>query len=121
MHGHIMTDGMMKRMSRLRPWVRVLAGRRTPGHGPGPVAESDGHGRFESRLVWIFGSPRSGSTWLLNMLVHPLAPAGRSAESELVTRQGGLGGSVEPEAIPVNEPYIPQHLTPPLFQDQAVS
>lgn len=29
-------------------------------------------GRFESRLVWVFGSPRSGSTWLLNMLGrHP--------------------------------------------------
>ena len=27
---------------------------------------------FESRLVWIFGSTRSGSTWLLRLLCHPL-------------------------------------------------
>lgn len=27
-----------------------------------------GPGRFESRIVWIFGSPRSGSTWLWTML-----------------------------------------------------
>jgi hypothetical protein len=26
--------------------------------------------RAEKRLVWIFGSPRSGSTWLLNLLAH---------------------------------------------------
>jgi hypothetical protein len=27
---------------------------------------------LESKLVWIFGSPRTGSTWLLEMLCHPL-------------------------------------------------
>src|SRR5438552_5888431 len=26
---------------------------------------------FESRLVWIMGAPRTGSTWLLRLLVHP--------------------------------------------------
>src|SRR5437588_12035043 len=34
------------------------------GRGP----ESFGAGDIESRLVWILGSPRSGSTWLLKML-----------------------------------------------------
>src|SRR5512144_1844024 len=29
---------------------------------------------LESRLVWIFGSPRSGSTWLLKMLAEARAP-----------------------------------------------
>ncbi len=29
---------------------------------------------LESRLVWIFGSPRTGSTWLLNMLAEARAP-----------------------------------------------
>jgi hypothetical protein len=29
---------------------------------------------LESRLVWIFGSPRSGSTWLLKMLAEAPAP-----------------------------------------------
>jgi hypothetical protein len=27
---------------------------------------------IERRLVWMFGSPRTGSTWLLEMLAHPL-------------------------------------------------
>ncbi len=27
---------------------------------------------FESRLVWIFGSPRTGSTWLSQLLIFPL-------------------------------------------------
>jgi hypothetical protein len=29
---------------------------------------------LESKLVWIWGSPRTGSTWLLEMLCHPLEP-----------------------------------------------
>jgi hypothetical protein len=27
---------------------------------------------IERKLVWMFGSPRTGSTWLLEMLAHPL-------------------------------------------------
>jgi len=26
---------------------------------------------FESRLAWILGAPRTGSTWLLRMVIHP--------------------------------------------------
>src|SRR5215212_9368239 len=26
---------------------------------------------FESRLAWILGAPRTGSTWLLRLLIHP--------------------------------------------------
>lgn len=48
------------------------------GIGPGPG--------FESRLVWIFGSPRSGSTWLLLTL-------------------GDLPG-----VVPLNEPLIGEFL-----------
>jgi hypothetical protein len=43
---------------------------------------------FESRLLWILGSPRSGSTWLLQL----------------------LGG--HPFVIPVNEPLIGWYLGP---------
>ena len=50
-----------------------------------------GPGRwFESRLAWIFGSPRSGSTWLLQTL-------------------GALPG-----VIPINEPLIGNYLAPVL-------
>jgi hypothetical protein len=70
---------------------------------------------LESRLVWIFGSPRSGSTWLLGLLVHPLIPAdGAVLGAEL--REAPDGG--RPCAVPINEPYIPQHLAPPLFTDR---
>jgi LPS sulfotransferase NodH len=44
--------------------------------------------RFEANLVWVLGSPRSGSTWMLKLL-----------ESH-------------PAVIPVNEPLIGWHLGP---------
>ncbi|HYH62924.1 MAG TPA: sulfotransferase [Solirubrobacterales bacterium] len=48
---------------------------------------------FESRTVWIFGSPRSGSTWLLGMLSnHPLV-------------------------VPMNEPTVGYHLSPFLHNE----
>jgi hypothetical protein len=69
---------------------------------------------LESRLVWMFGSPRSGTTWLLQLLVHALVPSG--------TSRFGVDRREDPDAgdlaaIPINEPYIPLHLTPPLFAD----
>lgn len=42
--------------------------------------------RLESRLVWIFGSPRSGSTWLLNLI------------------------AADPSVAKVDEPWIAGHL-----------
>jgi Sulfotransferase family len=48
---------------------------------------------LESRLVWQFGSPRSGSSWLLQMLGdHPLI-------------------------LPINEPLIGYHLSPFIAND----
>jgi hypothetical protein len=76
------------------------------------------HAAFESRLVWVFGSPRSGSTWLLQLLVHPLVPTDESALG--VDCRDAPDGDA-PQALPINEPYIPQHLTPPLFQTGVVS
>ncbi|MDQ1521010.1 MAG: hypothetical protein QOI55_2083, partial [Actinomycetota bacterium] len=43
---------------------------------------------FESRVVWVFGSPRSGSTWLLGLLAE------------------------HPAVVPVNEPLIGDYLAP---------
>jgi hypothetical protein len=63
---------------------------------------------LESKLVWIWGSPRTGSTWLLEMLCHPLK----------VNQEQPLGFSW-PEsfrgrapALPVDEFLISWHLVP---------
>jgi Sulfotransferase family len=47
-----------------------------------------GHRGFESRLLWLFGSPRSGSTWLLQLL------------------------SKHEAIVPINEPLIGGYLGP---------
>jgi hypothetical protein len=63
---------------------------------------------FESRLVWIFGSPRTGSTWLLHLLTFPLRlTTGRPSGSTMPRK-----APVRPLAVPINEPYLPNHLTP---------
>lgn len=64
---------------------------------------------LESRVVWILGGPRTGSTWLLDMLSHPLR-----ADPESPSGVGRWVGeaSAAPRVIPVNEPYIGVHLAP---------
>jgi hypothetical protein len=63
---------------------------------------------FESRLVWIFGSPRTGSTWLLRLLTFPLEPDVGSPCGSAMRRRS----RVRPAAVPIDEPYLPQHLSP---------
>lgn len=62
---------------------------------------------LESRLVWIWGSPRSGSTWLLRLLAHPLT----------VDDHAPLGFHQPPDSpqarlLPVNESFLTNHLAP---------
>jgi hypothetical protein len=64
---------------------------------------------LESRLVWIFGSPRSGSTWLLQLLCHPLVPDDREPTG---VRRLDAPDADAAFAIPINEPYTQQHLAP---------
>jgi hypothetical protein len=64
---------------------------------------------LEARLVWIFGSPRTGSTWLLRMLCHPhtldrTVPLG--FEPAPATAAPGLG------VLPVDELFFANHLAP---------
>ncbi len=61
----------------------------------------------ERRLVWIMGSPRTGSTWLLRLLCHPWG-VGRTPTGIDPSRFRPRGGNV----IPVNESYLPHHLGP---------
>jgi Sulfotransferase family len=84
---------------------RKWDGSRSPGAGVGFDAE-----RFESRLVWIFGSTRSGSTWLLRLLCHPLL---LEREEGLGFRLPGASGDGPPiDALPVNEFLLGHHLAP---------
>ena len=65
---------------------------------------------FESRLVWIFGATRTGSTWLLRLLCHPLT----------LDPKDGLGFSLPDiasggppiDVLPVNEFLLGHHLAP---------
>lgn len=69
---------------------------------------------LESRLAWLWGSPRSGSSWLLEQLCHPLEPHVRAPAG---FRPAAAAGSTEApaagyDAIPVDEPFIANHLAP---------
>jgi Sulfotransferase family len=66
-------------------------------------------------MVWIFGSPRTGSTWLLELLAHPLLleardPLGFRAPARLARPV---------DLVPVNESLLPTHLMPPQPEDPA--
>lgn len=61
----------------------------------------------ERRLAWMMGSPRTGSTWLLRLLLHPWG-VGRTPTGIDPSRFRPRGGNV----IPVNESYLLHHLGP---------
>jgi hypothetical protein len=63
----------------------------------------------EERVVWILGGPRTGSTWLLDLLTYPLT-ADPERHSGVGLRPGAT--ATRPVAMPVNEPYLGVHLAP---------
>ena len=63
---------------------------------------------LESKLVWIFGSPRTGSTWLLEMLCHPL----EAKRSEPLGFSSPEGWRDPVPALAVDEFLISSHLAP---------
>jgi hypothetical protein len=74
----------------------------TPDRAPSRDLDS-----VERRLVWMMGSPRTGSTWLLRLLLHPWG-VGRTPTGIDPSRFRPRGGNV----IPVNESYIAHHIGP---------
>jgi hypothetical protein len=68
---------------------------------------------LESKLAWIWGSPRSGSTWLLEMLCHPFQMDPHS-DVGFKWRAGWEGTA---SALPVNEFQIAAHLAPGIYGD----
>ena len=63
---------------------------------------------LESNLVWIWGSPRTGSTWLLEMLCNPL----ESKRSEPLGFSWPEGFTGPAPALAVDEFLISSHLAP---------
>ena len=69
---------------------------------------------LERRIVWMWGSPRSGSTWLLRQLAHPLVPDPEA------TTIFDVPAPDAPDAVwarpfdvlPVDESFISNHLSP---------
>ena len=68
---------------------------------------------FESRIVWMWSTARSGSTWLLRMLSHPLKLVDSSqSDDDLLgflaprTWQGKI------DLIPVDTTFVSNHLLP---------
>jgi len=84
--------------------MRLHRGR--PGGGSPEPGDAGG---LERRLAWIFGSPRSGSTWLLRLLAYPLEPALTGSTG---ARRPRGRRRVAARVVPIDEPYLPQHLTP---------
>jgi hypothetical protein len=76
------------------------------------------HDALESRLIWIFGGPRTGSTWLLELLTHPMRRTPWFGIGATHFKRTGLkrlnpaGRNPVPSVVPIDEPYIAQHLQP---------
>jgi Sulfotransferase family len=73
---------------------------------------------LESRLIWIFGGPRTGSTWLLELLTHPMRRTPWFGIGATHFKRKGLqrlnpaGRRPAPSIVPIDEPYVAQHLQP---------
>lgn len=65
---------------------------------------------FESRLAWILGGPRTGSTWLLRLLIHPWILA-RGSMSGMRAPLPGRRREL-PSVVPIDETYLMHHLAP---------
>ncbi len=66
---------------------------------------------LEGRLIWMMGSPRTGTTWLLRMLIHPWILSDKSLTGMRAPLR--LGRAELPAVLPIDESYLLHHLTPP--------
>lgn len=91
------------------------------GHLIEPVPALDGYsadaglpfdaGELESRVVWMWGSPRSGSTWLLRQIAYPLAPDPES--TTIFDLPAADAERTRPyDVLPVDESFLSNHLAP---------
>jgi Sulfotransferase family len=67
---------------------------------------------LESRLLWIWGSPRSGSSWLLDLLCDPLEPYIRTASGFRHAADAEPRDALD--IVPIDESFLANHLAPAL-------
>jgi hypothetical protein len=88
---------------------RQRAGRR--GYSPTAGLHFDDE-EFESRIVWIWGTARSGSTWLLHLLSHPLKLESSNDPQDLLGFVAPRSWQGTVDAIPVDTTFVSNHLLP---------
>lgn len=76
---------------------------------PRPPSDLGFDDALESRLTWIWGSPRSGTTWLLKLLGHPLDP---DPEVPLGFQPPRRAQSSPFDVVPVDETFLSNHISP---------
>jgi hypothetical protein len=81
-------------------------GRRQREDDPAPVPPDEA---LESRLTWLWSTPRSGSALLLELLAYPLRPDMHAA---LGFRPPPARATVAPDVIPVDELGFAGHFAP---------
>jgi hypothetical protein len=68
---------------------------------------------LESRLIWIWTSARSGSTWLLRLLSHPLRLVdGSQSPGDMLGFRVPAHFSGPVDVIPVDTTFLANHLAP---------
>jgi hypothetical protein len=90
-------NGSEPRAATKRPARPAAAEARPPAFDPEEL---------ESHIAWMLGSPRTGSTWLMRLLVHPWELAKKTPSCLRGT------GSHRRAVVPINESHFPVHLTP---------
>jgi hypothetical protein len=116
-----LTRRIARRLDRGRPDAGGAAASEPEAPATDPVPPLAGHdadaglpfdaGDFERRLVWMWGSPRSGSTWLLRQLSWPLFP--KPLSTTILKPPGAGREQGRPfDVLPVDESFISNHLAP---------
>lgn len=77
-----------------------------PGDGPGFDLDD-----LERRLLWIWGVPRSGSSWLLSMLAHPLKLVDTKGEGSDLGFHVPKAHARPLDLLPTETSFIGNHLS----------
>ncbi len=102
--------GRRRDVGTARSGTLALAGREPAGMDAALRGLAFDAAAFESRLAWILGAPRTGSTWLLRLLIHPWILARGTMSGMRAPLPGGRRQL--PDVVPIDETYLLHHLAP---------